>query len=106
MNFHLIDGVVEVAAGIPNRRGRLDASLGVAGARLDNVIAALGCIPVVAPQAPGIVRLLAAELRGIPTPAAVGGNFDFGDVRFAGPGHAVNLHRSSFYSRAVTGTAD
>src|SRR5216684_5275672 len=106
MNFHLIDGVVEITAGVPSRLGRLGAALAVARARHDYVVAALGWLPVVAPQAPGIVSLLAAELRRIPTVSAVGRNFHFHDVRFTRPCNTVNLNCRGLECRAVTGTGD
>src|SRR5271156_204469 len=54
MDLHLIYGVVEVAAGVPDCRGGLGASLAVGGARQDGVVAALARFPIVGPKAPGI----------------------------------------------------
>src|ERR1700693_871627 len=45
MDFHLIYGVVEIAAGIPRWGGGLGAALAVGGSRLDGVVAALGGFP-------------------------------------------------------------
>src|SRR6266404_3716683 len=66
MDFHLIDGVIEIAAGIPEGAGGLSAALGVCGARKNRVVATLGSFPVVAPQSPGVVGLFAAQSGGIP----------------------------------------
>src|SRR6266849_5297997 len=86
MNLHLIDSVVEIAAGVPNRRGRLGTAPAVARARHNDVVAALRWLPVVAPQAPRIAGWLAPEPRGIPTVSAVSRNLHFDNVRSAGPG--------------------
>src|SRR5438105_1964788 len=71
MDFHLIDGVIEIAAGIPEGAGGLSAALGVCGARKNRVVATLGSFPVVGPQSPGVVGLFAAQSGGIPGCAAV-----------------------------------
>jgi len=49
MNLHLIDGVVEVAAGIPQCGCWLGAALAVSGSRLDRVVACLASFPVISP---------------------------------------------------------
>src|SRR5277367_901203 len=60
MDFHLIDGVVEIAARIPGCGFGLRTPLAVGGARHDGVVARLAGLPVVAPEAPRVVGLFAA----------------------------------------------
>ena len=49
MDVHLIDGVVEIAAGIPDRRCGLGAALAVCGTRHNCVLAGLRRFPIVDP---------------------------------------------------------
>src|SRR6202790_2007655 len=80
MDLHLIDGVVEIAAGIPDRSCGLSSSLRVGGAGEDGAVACLR-LPVISPEAPSIVGLFMAEAGGIPACAPVGGPLAFGVVR-------------------------
>src|SRR5271170_2719891 len=90
MDLHLIYGVVKITAGIPHWRGGLGASLAVGGARLESIVAAFTRFPIVGPKAPGIVRLIVAQLCWNPGGAAVGRNLDLFYVGFPSPGCAMH----------------
>src|SRR5580693_684674 len=95
MDLHLIYGVVEVAARIPDCRGGLGASLAVGGARQEGVVAGLSRFPIVGPKAPGIVSLIVAELCRNPGGAAIDRNLDLFYIGFPGPGCAVHADIAS-----------
>src|ERR1043166_6762903 len=84
MDFHLIDGVIEISAGVPDGSSGLSASLIIGGAGEDRIVPGL-CFPVIVPEAPRIVGLLTTEVGRIPTRTAIGGDFDFHDVGLASP---------------------
>src|SRR5579884_1817087 len=66
MDFHLINSVPQISAGIPARLCRLHAATAVLGSRHDDVLAAVLCRPRVLPQAPRILHMIRAELSGRP----------------------------------------
>src|ERR1019366_9808926 len=80
INFHLIVGVIKIAAWVPKGGVGLHASLAVSGAGEDDIVTALRGFPVKRPETPGIFSLVFAKLRDVPTGAAIGGDFDLRDV--------------------------
>src|ERR1700757_2950075 len=64
MDSHLVDGIVEITARVPRRRGRLSPSLIIGGPREDDRVASFG-LPLIAPQAPCIVGLVVSEISRI-----------------------------------------
>src|SRR5262252_9631861 len=73
MHFHLVDCVVEIAAGIPHASSRLGTALAIGGPRADREIAGLGN-PFVMPQPPRVASSLFTEIRQSPRCPAVDGN--------------------------------
>src|SRR5713226_2973593 len=65
-DFHLVDGVIEISAGIPGRGLRLNTALTVGSARQDRVLARVWTFPNETPQSPRIFCLLAAQARRLP----------------------------------------
>src|ERR1700682_4872980 len=60
IDLHLIVGVVEIAAGVPQGGFGLHSSLAVGGAGEDYVVAAFGWLPVVVPETPRVFGLVSA----------------------------------------------
>src|SRR5215470_1928650 len=77
IDLHLIIGVVEIAARIPDGAFGLGAPLAVGGTGQEDVVSALGGLPVVAPLAPGVLGLIFPKLSSAPGGSAVGGDFYF-----------------------------
>src|SRR5258706_10162954 len=102
IDLHLIVGVIQIAARIPDCGFGLYATLAVGGPREDYVVPAPRGFPGVSPQTPRIPGMVFAELRRIPRCAAVGRNFNLGDVGFARPRYAFDflLARPEFRSVA------
>src|SRR5215469_13262419 len=71
MDLHLVDDVVKITARIPDGSFRLNASLGVGGAREDRIISGLRS-KLVMPQPPRIARLVLAQRCGFPGRSAIG----------------------------------
>src|SRR5580704_31961 len=92
MNFHLVDGVVQVAAGIPHGCGGLRAPLAVGRSGHDHIVAGIWNLPLQTEHTPSEASFVFPQLCGEPRTAAVDGDLDLGDVCFAGPGDALNLY--------------
>src|SRR5579864_1137917 len=91
MDLHLIDGVVQITAGIPNGSRGLRAALAIGGTGDDGVVSGLWRLPRIAEQSPCIVSVLFAKFRGMPGVPAVSGDVDTGHVAFPCPGHTLNV---------------
>src|ERR1700758_3721209 len=105
MDAHLIDCIVEIAARVPRRRGRLSPSLAVGGAGLDGVVAGFG-LPLMAPEAPRIASLFVPEAGRSPTRPSIGRDFNLHYIRFAGPGYAMNHDPARLEIRLVERARD
>src|SRR5579864_2503378 len=92
MNFHLVDGIVQVAAGIPYGCGGLRAALAVGSSGHDHIVAGFWSLPLQTEHTPSEASFVFPQLRGEPRTAAVDGDLDLGDVCVAGPGDALNLY--------------
>src|SRR5215470_9563513 len=95
MDLHLIDCVVEVAAGIPNRAGWLNASLIVGCAGQDCEFTSARRLPLVGEQAPGVARVVFAECGCMPRRPAIGGNLDFRDFGLSCPRDTFDVECAS-----------
>src|SRR5579862_1414523 len=105
MDAHLIDCIVEIAARVPRRRGRLSPSLAVGGAGQYGVVAGFG-LPLIAPEEPRIASLFVPEAGLSPTRPSIGRDFNLHDIRFAGPGYAMNRDPARLEIRLVERTRD
>src|SRR5258705_11807168 len=85
MDSHLIDGVVEIAAGIPDRRERLCASLAIRRAGCECKVARVWSLPLQIPQPPRIARVIGSQLRILPGSAGISRDFDTNDVGVSRP---------------------
>src|SRR5262249_23292477 len=106
IDLHLIDDVVQIAAGIPGGAFGLGAALAVSGARHDHILAGLGWVPHMAPQPPRVAGLISADPCCLPGSAGNGGDVYFHDVGFAGPRRPVNSHRAGTKHPALSWAGD
>src|SRR5208283_119520 len=105
MDLDLIDGIVEISTGVPGSDGGLSSSLRVGGARQNRIVAAFGP-PIIGPEAPRIMSLLAAKADRIPAGAAVGGDFHLHDAGFASPRGSLDSDFAGLKARAIQRAGD
>src|SRR5215469_7438040 len=94
MDRHPINCIVEIAAGIPDWRVGLDASLAVSRTRSNRILARFRRFPFQIPHPPRIARFFCSELGGLPRSASIGGDFHLHHIRLSGPGNSLNIERA------------
>src|SRR5215469_8390330 len=106
MNLHRIDGVVEIAAGVPDWRRGLHAAFAVGSAGRDRIFARLRRLPRQAPHAPRVARVLFRELCALPAGPAIYRNLDLLYVGLTRPCDSLQSQRAQSESGAISRTDD